>query len=78
MYLVKKQVKLTDEIKANIAYAFEESITDVLVKKSIQALKQEGLNRIIISGGVGANKTLRKKLLKNVKKMTLNSFFFLI
>ena len=29
LYLVKKQAKLTDEIKANIAYAFEESITDV-------------------------------------------------
>ena len=62
LYLVKKQANLTEEIKADIAYAFEESITDVLVKKTIQALKQEGLKRVIISGGVGANKTLRRKL----------------
>ena len=75
LYLVKKQAKLTDEIKANIAYAFEESITDVLVKKSIQALKQEGLSRIIISGGVGANKTLRKKIITECKKNDFEFFF---
>ena len=61
LYLVRKQKKLTKEIKADIAYAFEDSITDVLVKKTIQALKQEGLKRVIISGGVGANKTLKKE-----------------
>lgn len=75
LYLVKKQAKLTDEIKANIAYAFEESITDVLVKKSIQALKQESLSRIIISGGVGANKTLRKKIITECKKNDFEFFF---
>ena len=75
LYLVKKQAKLTNEIKANIAYAFEESITDVLVKKSIQALKQEGLKRIIISGGVGANKTLRKKIITECEKNDFEFFF---
>ena len=63
LYLVKKQANLTEEIKADIAYAFQESITDVLVKKTIQALKQEGLKRVIISGGVGANTALRKKII---------------
>ena len=75
LYLVRKQAKLTDEIKANIAYAFEDSITDVLVKKSIQALKQEGLSRIIISGGVGANKTLRKKIITECEKNDFEFFF---
>ena len=75
LYLVKKQNNLTEKIKADIAYAFEESITDVLVKKSIQALKQEGLNRIIISGGVGANKTLRKKIISECKKNEFDYFF---
>ena len=75
LYLVRKQAKLTNEIKANIAYAFEDSITDVLVKKSIQALKQEGLSRIIISGGVGANKTLRKKIITECEKNDFEFFF---
>ena len=75
LYLVRKQKKLTKEIKADIAYAFEDSITDVLVKKTIQALKQEGLKRVIISGGVGANKTLRKKIIAECNQNEFEYFF---
>ena len=75
LYLVKKQANLTEEIKADIAYAFEESITDVLVKKTIQALKQEGLKRVIISGGVGANKTLRRKIIAKCKQNEFEYYF---
>ena len=75
MYLVKKQANLTEEIKADIAYAFEESITDVLVKKTIQALKQEGLKRVIISGGVGANKALRGKIISECKQNEFEYYF---
>ena len=67
--------KLTKEIKADIAYAFEDSITDVLVKKTVQALKQEGLKRVIISGGVGANKTLRKKIIAECNQNEFEYFF---
>ena len=75
LYLVRKQKKLTKEIKADIAYAFEDSITDVLVKKTIQALKQEGLKRVIISGGVGANKTLREKIIAECNQNEFEYFF---
>jgi len=75
LYLVKKQANLTEEIKADIAYAFEESITDVLIKKTIQALKQEGLKRIIISGGVGANKALRKKIIAECEQNEFEYYF---
>ena len=75
LYLVRKQKKLTNEIKADIAYAFEDSITDVLVKKTIQALKQEGLKRVIISGGVGANKTLRNKIIAECNQNEFEYFF---
>ena len=75
LYLVKKQKKITEEIKANIAYAFEDSITDVLVKKTIQAVKQEGLKRVIISGGVGANKALRKKIIAECKQNEFEYYF---
>ena len=75
LYLARKQKKLTKEIKADIAYAFEDSITDVLVKKTIQALKQEGLKRVIISGGVGANKTLREKIIAECNQNEFEYFF---
>jgi len=73
--LVKKQPKLTYTVKANIAFAFQESITDVLVKKSIQALKHTSYETIVISGGVGANKKLREKLIAQSKRENFKAYF---
>jgi len=75
LVLVKKQPKLTESIKSDIAFAFQESVTDVLVKKSLQALKQTNLKRIVISGGVGANKKLREKLTLSCENNGFKSFF---
>ena len=73
--LVKKQPELTHTVKANIAFAFQESITDVLVKKSIKALKQTSYRNIVISGGVGANKKLREKLIFQCKNENFRAYF---
>jgi N6-L-threonylcarbamoyladenine synthase len=61
---IKIKQELTLEIKHNIAKSIEEAITDVLVKKSMLAIKKIGINRLVISGGVSANLTLRDKLNK--------------
>ena len=47
---------------ADIAHAVEDAIVDVLVGKSMRALKQTGLERLVIAGGVSANRTLRQRL----------------
>ena len=73
--LVKKQSKLTDEIKANIAFAFQESITDVLVKKTIKGLEETGYKNIVVSGGVGANSKLREKLISRSKLEKFKVYF---
>ena len=73
--LVKKQINLSDTVKANIAFAFQESITDVLVKKSIKALKITNYKNIIVSGGVGANKRLREKLILHSKNENFKTYF---
>lgn len=52
----------TDQDKANIAHAFQEAVVDTLSIKCKRALKEVGANRLIIAGGVGANKRLREKL----------------
>jgi N6-L-threonylcarbamoyladenine synthase len=75
LLLVKKQTKLTSTIKENIAFAFQESITDVLVKKSIEALKQTGYKKIVVSGGVGANQRLREKLRFHSKNQNFKVYF---
>jgi N6-L-threonylcarbamoyladenine synthase len=52
----------TDEAKADIAYAFQEAVVETLAIKCERALKQTGFDRLIIAGGVGANKRLRERL----------------
>ena len=41
---------------------FQEAIVEVLVKKSLQALKRTGLRQLVVAGGVGANRQLRATL----------------
>jgi len=61
--VVKKQGEHIDaQGKANIARGFVDAIVDVLVAKSITALQQTGLKRLVVSGGVGANRQLRAAL----------------
>lgn len=53
---------LDEQTKADIARAFEDALVDTLLIKSRRALDQTGFNRLVIAGGVSANKTLRSKL----------------
>ena len=47
---------------ADIAREFEDAIADVLVAKSLSALDAAGLSRLVVAGGVGANRSLRARL----------------
>ncbi|MBR7783747.1 tRNA (adenosine(37)-N6)-threonylcarbamoyltransferase complex transferase subunit TsaD [Undibacterium luofuense] len=53
---------LSDVVKADIARGFVDAIVDVLVHKCMKALKETGLQRLVIAGGVGANRQLRNAL----------------
>ena len=65
--LTAEQVEQT---KANIAYAFQEAVVDTLIIKCKRALKQTGMKRLVIAGGVSANTMLRaemKALMQDLK-----------
>jgi N6-L-threonylcarbamoyladenine synthase len=47
---------------ANLAAATQQAIVDVLVRKSLLALERCGLDRLVVAGGVGANRLLRARL----------------
>jgi tRNA N6-adenosine threonylcarbamoyltransferase len=47
---------------ADLAASTQAAIVEVLVKKSLRALRETGLNRLVVSGGVGANRRLRQQL----------------
>lgn len=53
---------LGEQTKADIAYEFQEAVTEVLTTKCMNALRETGLDNLIVSGGVGANQRLRERL----------------
>jgi N6-L-threonylcarbamoyladenine synthase len=54
--------ELDESVKADIAYEFQEAVTEVLTTKCMSALRETGLDNLIVSGGVGANARLRERL----------------
>ena len=60
--LVNNNQPLTDAIKKNIAWEFQEAVTEILTEKCMAALRQTGLDSLVVSGGVGANTRLRERL----------------
>ncbi|WP_244850218.1 tRNA (adenosine(37)-N6)-threonylcarbamoyltransferase complex transferase subunit TsaD [Caballeronia sp. SL2Y3] len=57
-----------EQAKADLARGFVDAAVDVLVAKSLAALKKTGLKRLVVAGGVGANRQLREALSAAAKK----------
>jgi len=51
-----------DRQRADLAASTQAAIVDVLVHKAIAAVKRSGLKRLVVAGGVGANRSLRERL----------------
>lgn len=59
---IQRMGVLNDIQRADLARDVVDAIVEVLVKKSIQALTQTGIQRLVVAGGVGANQQLREAL----------------
>jgi N6-L-threonylcarbamoyladenine synthase len=66
---------VSDTLAADLAAATQQAIVEVLVAKSIKALDQTGLKRLVVAGGVGANRLLRAKLSQAMSKRQAEAFF---
>jgi N6-L-threonylcarbamoyladenine synthase len=74
--LVRNRItNICEQDKANVACAFVEAIVEVLVAKCLAALKQTGLKRLVIAGGVGANRQLREALNAAAAKRRFQVFY---
>lgn len=67
-YVHNKQQKGEEFNRADVACSFQASAIDVLVKKSIKAVKECGLSTLTVGGGVAANGYLRSQLKKECDK----------
>ncbi|MEG1690978.1 MAG: tRNA (adenosine(37)-N6)-threonylcarbamoyltransferase complex transferase subunit TsaD, partial [Hafnia sp.] len=57
-----------EQTRADIARAFEDAVVDTLAIKCKRALEQTGFKRLVMAGGVSANRTLRARLAEMMKK----------
>jgi len=73
--VMQEEGELTEQSKADIAYAFQEAVVDTLAIKCKRALKQTGLKRLVIAGGVSANKQLRQTLAELMQQLGDEVFY---
>lgn len=52
---------LSKETVCDICAGFQDSVVDILVRKTIAAAKEFGMDKVLLAGGVSANKGLRKR-----------------
>ena len=67
--------ELTDEIRADIAFGFEDAVIDTLITKVSRALKAEHLKELVVAGGVSANRHLRARIGEFMKKIGGEVFY---
>ncbi|MDQ8040028.1 MAG: tRNA (adenosine(37)-N6)-threonylcarbamoyltransferase complex transferase subunit TsaD, partial [Rickettsiella sp.] len=66
---------MDEQTKANIAYEFQAAVIDTLTQKAKRALIQTGLKRLVVAGGVAANKSLREQLGIMTKKNNVALYY---
>jgi N6-L-threonylcarbamoyladenine synthase len=59
---LEKSGAMTDRARADLADAFQQAVVDTLVAKSLRAVEQTACRRLVVAGGVGANRLLRSRL----------------
>lgn len=57
-----------------ICASFQEAVTDVLVEKSVSAVKQRGLGTLVLGGGVAANDRLRERMTERCGQESIDLF----
>jgi len=70
-----RQSEPTSARKADIAFAAQEAIVETLVAKSMRALEQTGLDVLVASGGVSANRSLRTRMTEAMRERGGAVFF---
>jgi N6-L-threonylcarbamoyladenine synthase len=70
-----KDKKSGIKLKKDLAASFQESVLNVLVKKSLLACDRKNVRNLLIGGGVAANNCLRQKFMASAKVAGINCFF---
>ncbi|MDY4279576.1 MAG: tRNA (adenosine(37)-N6)-threonylcarbamoyltransferase complex transferase subunit TsaD [[Pasteurella] mairii] len=72
---LKQEGELSEQSKADIAHAFQQAVVETLAIKCRRALKETGFKRLVIAGGVSANKQLRQSLAELMQQLGGEVFY---
>ncbi|TNF91323.1 MAG: tRNA (adenosine(37)-N6)-threonylcarbamoyltransferase complex transferase subunit TsaD [Gammaproteobacteria bacterium] len=64
-----------DQTRADIAAAFQLAAVDTLIIKCRRAMQQTGMQRLVVAGGVGANRLLRDLLVDAMNEIAVKTYF---
>jgi len=62
-------------VRADLAASTQAAIVDVLVVKTLRSLRETGLKRVVVAGGVGANRRLRETLTAGAARLEAQVFY---
>ena len=68
-YLHNQEQAKREINRADVAASFQYAVVDALVQKAVRAMKDTGLKKIVLAGGVSANKTLQTTLAQAMTKI---------
>jgi len=72
---VRELGPLDEGARADLAASFQAAVVDVLAVKCMLALEEEGLDRLVVAGGVGANAALRERLAQETQARGSEVYF---
>jgi N6-L-threonylcarbamoyladenine synthase len=76
LYADRKITNKNTEYKKQMASEVQQAIIDVLIKKTIEAVRDFNAQSLILGGGVSANKELRKQFSEKLKKIVVVNLSF--
>ena len=74
-YLNSKKQKNEEISKEDVCASFQRAVFDVLIYKTERLMKEKNLDKLVVSGGVSANNTLRAEIEKMCEKNNFKSYF---
>ena len=72
---VRELATISEQRRADIARGFQDAIVEVLVSKALRAVALSGLKQLVVAGGVGANRELRRQLDAHAAKAGIAVFY---
>jgi N6-L-threonylcarbamoyladenine synthase len=67
--LQAESTQIDEQVRADLARAFEDAVVETLTVKCARAIKHTGASALVVAGGVGANRRLRESLLQMGAKL---------